>query len=188
MKKEISDYLHFYINSCEYKVSSEDIINIKLILRPLSDMTEEEAKELAAIYTGYRITYAKIKDGQIIFNYLVGDQVDENVMDLGYMNGECFVHLLSKGFDIFNLIPEGIALNKTKVMKDNKIDQLSGSEAVYGFAAWLTCRDNETVMSAHHDSAPIAELVKEFCETNNLDWPREDWHKILIHPPSTKMP
>lgn len=53
--------------------------------------------------------------------------------------------------------------------------KLTGSEAIYGFCGWLTCREKETVMSSHHDSAPIADLIKEFCEVNNLPDPRENW-------------
>jgi len=45
---------------------------------------------------------------------------------------------------------------------------LNPSDAVYGFAAWLTTREEETIMSAHHDSAIIADLVKRFCVTNDL--------------------
>jgi len=36
---------------------------------------------------------------------------------------------------------------------------LTASEALYGFIAWLTCRDEQTVMSAQDDSAPVADLV-----------------------------
>jgi hypothetical protein len=60
--------------------------------------------------------------------------------------------------------------------------KLSGSEAVYGFCAWLTTRDKSITMSAKHNSAPIAELIKEFCQVNSLTKPREGWEKSLIHP------
>ena len=59
---------------------------------------------------------------------------------------------------------------------------LNPSEAVYGFGAWLTTRDQKTVMSATDDSAPIAEFVKTFCEVNNLPDVSEEWPKNLIHP------
>lgn len=64
----------------------------------------------------------------------------------------------------------------------NKKIQLTGSEAVFGFAAWLTTRIEITMMSSRHDSAPIAELVSEFIDTNGLEDPRENWEKILKHP------
>lgn len=48
------------------------------------------------------------------------------------------------------------------------LSTLNPSEAVYGFAAWLTTRREKTVMSASDDAAPIVELIKQFCEANNL--------------------
>ena len=63
-----------------------------------------------------------------------------------------------------------------------KTHELSGSEAVYGFCAWLTTRDDITKMSAKHDCGIIAELINKFCVENNLDPPRENWSKLLTHP------
>ena len=53
---------------------------------------------------------------------------------------------------------------------------LNPSEAVLGFVAWLTTRDEVTKMSARHDSGVIADLVKEFCSVQGLEdisaaWP-----------------
>ena len=64
--------------------------------------------------------------------------------------------------------------------------QLSASEALYGFCAWLTTRKAVTTMSCKHDSAPIAELVDAFCKENNLANPRDGWHKIKIQFPKEK--
>lgn len=61
-------------------------------------------------------------------------------------------------------------------------DKLTASEAVFGFAGWLTTRDKKTVMSAFDDAAPIAELVKQFCDENGLAEPRNGWEDNLIHP------
>ena len=61
-------------------------------------------------------------------------------------------------------------------------DTLNASEAVYGFAAWLTCRKEKTVMSAADDAAVISDLVAQFCETNNLPEVSSQWPKHLIHP------
>ena len=60
--------------------------------------------------------------------------------------------------------------------------ELNASEAVYGFAAWLTTRAEKTIMSASDDAAPIAELVKRFCEENSLPEISEQWPLNLIHP------
>ena len=59
---------------------------------------------------------------------------------------------------------------------------LNQSEVVYGFAAWLTCRDKEITLSAHHDAAPIVELVKSFCEANSFPPVSDNWPEGLIHP------
>ena len=59
---------------------------------------------------------------------------------------------------------------------------MTGSESIYGFCAWLTCKKEKTVMSSKHNAAPIAELIKEFCETNKLIDPRDNWTDYLTHP------
>lgn len=65
------------------------------------------------------------------------------------------------------------------VEKDEEIErlkaELSGSEAVYGFASWLTIREKSVTLSAHHDAAVAADLVKCFCDKQGLREPREDW-------------
>jgi len=61
-------------------------------------------------------------------------------------------------------------------------DKLTASEALYGFACWLTCRKERTVMSSTDDAAPIATLVATFVKENGLSAPREGWAHNLIHP------
>lgn len=62
-------------------------------------------------------------------------------------------------------------------MKKLVRESLSPSEAVYGFAGWLTTRDDVVTMSGHDDAAIVAELVDEYVKKQNLDEPRyeEDW-------------
>jgi hypothetical protein len=52
-------------------------------------------------------------------------------------------------------------------------EKMTASEAVYGFAAWLTCRQEAITLGATHDAAPAADLVKRWCDTNNLPPPRD---------------
>lgn len=73
----------------------------------------------------------------------------------------------------------------TPIGKLGGISMLSPSEAIYGFAGWLTSRREVTTMSASHDAAGIAELVDEFVKRNALPEPRENWHKELIQPTQT---
>jgi 2'-5' RNA ligase len=61
-------------------------------------------------------------------------------------------------------------------------DELSGSEALFGFCGWLTTRDKPTTMSSHDDCGHIADLIGTFCKTNALSDPRDDWNKKLTHP------
>ena len=61
-------------------------------------------------------------------------------------------------------------------------DKLNSAEALFGFCGWLTCRKEKTVMSSADDCAPICELIKQFCDENNLTEPRDGWENNLIHP------
>ena len=61
-------------------------------------------------------------------------------------------------------------------------NEISASEALFGFCGWLTTREEKTVMSANDDAANIAEKVNVFCKANNLSEPREGWDKKLVHP------
>ncbi|MEA3523316.1 MAG: hypothetical protein U9R50_10095, partial [Campylobacterota bacterium] len=61
-------------------------------------------------------------------------------------------------------------------------DKMIASEALYGFAGWLTSRDCEVTASSHHDAAIWAELVGAFIEENKLVQPRDGWEHNLTHP------
>lgn len=61
-------------------------------------------------------------------------------------------------------------------------DNLSASEALYGFMAWLTSREKSITVSGRHDTAEPAELVDTFCKANNLADPKDDFAQRLIHP------
>ena len=51
-------------------------------------------------------------------------------------------------------------------------ERITASEAVYGFAAWLSCR-TEGILHGEDDAARMANLVKEWIKENNLPDPRE---------------
>ena len=61
--------------------------------------------------------------------------------------------------------------------------RITASESVYGFAAWLTSRKSQLIVSAHDDASLIAELVKKWCELNYLKEPRQG-----IYPDNITMP
>ena len=56
---------------------------------------------------------------------------------------------------------------------------LSGSEAVFGFAAWLTSQPVPVIASARHDAGVWAKLVQQFCDAQGLPEPRGGWHVLL---------
>lgn len=57
---------------------------------------------------------------------------------------------------------------------------LNPSEAVYGFASWLTVRKQSLTVGSMHDAAPVAQLVKEYCEAQQLPPVSENYPKNLI--------
>ena len=59
---------------------------------------------------------------------------------------------------------------------------LSASEAIYGFASWLTTQEEAITASSRHDAGIWAEKVDEFCKANDLPDPREGWDCELRHP------
>jgi len=62
-------------------------------------------------------------------------------------------------------------------------EQITASEAVFGFAAWLMTREEPITMSAKHDASIVANLVKVWCYANQLDDPREGiYPDNIIHP------
>lgn len=60
--------------------------------------------------------------------------------------------------------------------------ELSGSEAVFGLAAWLSGRKESVTFGDKHDCASLADLCGEFCDANNLTEPVDGWQHTLIHP------
>ncbi len=63
-----------------------------------------------------------------------------------------------------------------------EVMQLSGSEAVYGFSAWLTAQSLPAITEAQENNAIWADWVKGFCELNHLTEPREMWDTLLTQP------
>jgi hypothetical protein len=64
----------------------------------------------------------------------------------------------------------------------NDPPHMTGSEAVYGFAAWLTTREEVTTMSASHECSVIADLCDKFCKCNRLRSPRDRWTDYFSMP------
>lgn len=106
----------------------------KPILRPLSDMTEDELMECVILFYGNRnrdIATQKLrrikknvepkmvtKFGTSIPYSVFGDN-DKHIMtgtlSSGSLNGEQFLYILKQGFDLFGLIESGQAINKKTI-------------------------------------------------------------------------
>jgi len=69
-----------------------------------------------------------------------------------------------------------------KPMLKGEKGKLTAPEAVYGFAAWLTCRKNPITLSSTNDASEICNLVDEFIRTNSLGEPRSNYCQYLTHP------
>ena len=141
--KQISDYLHlylgcdlkikafneaYYLNGSIQKLTPETLAEIydgndhKPILRPLSDMTEEEARvilpdmptENKLIEWGY---YNEYSEGNVFYQYLkkAEDERLTSILEDSLGVPEHWLSLLSKGFDLFGLRDAGLAIDKTKL-------------------------------------------------------------------------
>ena len=66
--------------------------------------------------------------------------------------------------------------------EDTVPDELSPSEALYGFMGWLTTRALTVTLGAEHNCAGIPDLIVEYCKANGLEEPREGWQHQYKHP------
>lgn len=65
-------------------------------------------------------------------------------------------------------------------------DELTASEALYGFAGWLTGLSDPVTFSARHWAAPAAEMVGEYCAAASLAPPRDDFPSRLPQMPANR--
>jgi len=101
-------WVRFELHTSAYK-SHE----IKPILRPLSDMTEEEARDLRQIVDGDDSEQVAENSALKYFRQKEEWYVDRIYLLLGKPNA--WRYLLSKHFDLFGWIPSGLAIDKTKI-------------------------------------------------------------------------
>lgn len=108
---------------------SYDVDEIKLLLRPLSDMTEEEKVEF--IHLKFRSIMGNIdrtfvtkihpteSPNIISFSFYksvgCGAEAGSRTYYINQSDPEQFQYLLSRGFDLFGLIEAGLAIDKTKM-------------------------------------------------------------------------
>ena len=61
-------------------------------------------------------------------------------------------------------------------------EKITASEAVFGFAAWLTTRPKSIRIGAKCECGIVARLVGEWCATNKLPEPRKIYPHNIKHP------
>ncbi len=145
MKKNIQDYLHLYYDCdclCEKpdgntgwrcNLTDEQIqenysgrLNIKLILRPLTDILNTEAhsvyklyfeKEMALDFSGDTgSAYFNPKQVRIKSEHAIRIFNGEDYETGDFMKVLSMVpYLLKQGFDLFGLIESGLAIDKSKI-------------------------------------------------------------------------
>lgn len=134
MIQKINEYLHYYIGA-EAKMPGHTVIithsllayehamkhwGIKLILRPLSSMTEDEGREYAVHYGIKGNLPCTITEENGYVKIAIGDkQHGASLFPMGHygQKPESVHYLLSKHFDLFNLIESGQAIDKTKLQQ-----------------------------------------------------------------------
>lgn len=108
------------------------------------------------------------------------DGLDDTVDVYGKPNGWCWSYCTLGGDDCGpeTCFPEDPC--------EEEIDEMTASEALFGFCAWLTSQNVPVVMSSSHECGSIAGLISTFCKKNKLSEPREDWDRRLKHPPDVE--
>jgi len=90
---------------------------IKLLLRPLSSMTEEEAKDFILITHAVnreQIKCAEARKNQLEF------RIDDTYGEIQWsqLSSLEFVYLIQSGYDMFQFISRGLAIDITKLNKN----------------------------------------------------------------------
>jgi hypothetical protein len=138
--KDIKDYTHLYIG-CEVMIESNGEEGFKAILKGVCASESEPGKTIVIIDNSYDEGYAfhefYIEEAKLILRPLTDCSIEEaaildsfkdtdqpgkvipnnckKVLGIRTNTAEAIRFLVSKGFDVFDLIDAGVALDKTKV-------------------------------------------------------------------------
>lgn len=61
-------------------------------------------------------------------------------------------------------------------------NDILASEALHGFCAWLSSRDEVVTIGGGQEIPPLPQLIQKFMDTNGLPAPRDGWENQLTHP------
>ena len=105
------------------------------------------------------------------------------VADANISDADCF---WTSSTDVNKIEGSFVAkVHATKTKRRVKTtEELSASEALFGFCAWLTTQKAKTVMSSSDECSVICNRIKTFCKVNNLTDPREHWTDLCKPGPS----
>ena len=100
------------------------------------------------------------------------------------------MRIMSEMFDDVDehgIYPTGRFMDRIQALLESmmaapEVMHLSGSEALYGFVGWLTTNGDKYRIGPTEDCAVWPALIEEFCKTNHLHEPREQWDTLLTHP------
>lgn len=93
--------------------AQEPISKGQLLLRPLFDLTEQEASELWDIL-GWNESYSAARRLQVLTNEFKGIGDDDGELRGYFSDYLCIIpKMLEWGFDLWGLIDEGLAIDKT---------------------------------------------------------------------------
>lgn len=129
-ERKIQDYLHLYMGAEANMPGHKVIIShalladeyvmkhygVRPILRPLNSMTEDEGREYAAHYGIKGHLPCTISEENGFVKIAIGNKDHgASLFPMGQygQKPESLRYLLSRHFDLFNLIPDGLAINKT---------------------------------------------------------------------------
>lgn len=65
---------------------------------------------------------------------------------------------------------------------------MSAEDAIYGFVAWLTTRDQISKFGANEDCSPAVDLINKFFEANNLSSPGAGYPDNISFPKEESSP
>jgi hypothetical protein len=62
------------------------------------------------------------------------------------------------------------------------MENMKATDALFGFAAWLTTREEVVAFGGSESAAPAAELVGKFVEANDLGEPSPEYPESFVMP------
>jgi len=96
------------------------------------------------------------------------------------MNPDLWTKVLRVNVDGAQILAEDLPKDEVLPPDDFTVPMiLTPSEAVTGFAAWLTSQKPLIKVGASQDASIMSKLAKEFIEGQRLDPPRAGWTKAL---------